>query len=426
MLDYEFKVLERVKLNSFVENAWFFTFIIIVIFISIIFLPWQQTVKGEGTLVAYDPTQRDYQVVATMAGVIENFYVKENEFVTKGTKLFSMLDLDKEYLQKLTNIQNDSKDKLFNTQEQIENFKMRKDNLLEYKKVGLDVFKEKLQQIKNRIKSLEFKKVSLKKNSEVLNSNLQRVATLYNEGIESKRNFETAQNKYVKSNAELNKIDIDIEVQNNNITILEQEKKQFSTDTNNKIKTLEHSMLLALNSATTLSQDLQRHSSTIARYKRGEVVAQKDGYVVRILQNDKNKFIKKGEPIIYFSPKVTTRAVMLKVSGFNMPLIKENLEARIMFCGWPALQISGWPKIKYGTFGGIIKTVESTSHEKGFYYAQILENPNEPWPKSDILRVGTQATVWVRLSTVPIWYQLWSLMNALPPKMVTPTSMEKI
>lgn len=426
MLDYEFKVLERVKLNSFVENAWFFTFIIIVIFISIIFLPWQQTVKGEGTLVAYDPTQRDYQVVATMAGVIENFYVKENEFVTKGTKLFSMLDLDKEYLQKLTNIQNDSKDKLFNTQEQIENFKMRKDNLLEYKKVGLDVFKEKLQQIKNRIKSLEFKKVSLKKNSEVLNSNLQRVATLYNEGIESKRNFETAQNKYVKSNAELNKIDIDIEVQNNNITILEQEKKQFSTDTNNKIKTLEHSMLLALNSATTLSQDLQRHSSTIARYKRGEVVAQKDGYVVRILQNDKNKFIKKGEPIIYFSPKVTTRAVMLKVSGFNMPLIKENLEARIMFYGWPALQISGWPKIKYGTFGGIIKTVESTSHEKGFYYAQILENPNEPWPKSDILRVGTQATVWVRLSTVPIWYQLWRLMNALPPKMVTPTSMEKI
>ena len=268
-----------------------------------------------------------------------------------------MLDLDKEYLQKLTNIQNDSKDKLFNTQEQIENFKMRKDNLLEYKKVGLDVFKEKLQQIKNRIKSLEFKKVSLKKNSEVLNSNLQRVATLYNEGIESKRNFETAQNKYVKSNAELNKIDIDIEVQNNNITILEQEKKQFSTDTNNKIKTLEHSMLLALNSATTLSQDLQRHSSTIARYKRWEVVAQKDGYVVRILQNDKNKFIKKGEPIIYFSPKVTTRAVMLKVSGFNMPLIKENLEARIMFYGWPALQISGWPKIKYGTFGGIIKTV---------------------------------------------------------------------
>ena len=215
-------------------------------------------------------------------------------------------------------------------------------------------------------------------------------------------------------------------MQRNNITILQQEKRQFSSNTNNKIKTLEHSILIAINSIKTLSQDIQRQSSTIARYRSGEVIAQKDGYVVRILQNDKNKYIKKGEPIIYFSPKVTTRAVMLKVSGFNMPLIKEKLEVRIMFYGWPALQVSGWPKIKYGTFGGKIKTVESTSHEKGFYYAQILEENNELWPSSEILRVGTQATVWVKLSTVPIWYQLWRLMNALPPQMLTPTNMEKV
>ena len=426
MNDYKFKVLDNIHLNPFVEKAWVFTFIIILIFISVLFLPWQQTVRGEGTLVAYDPTQRDYQVVATMAGVIDKFYVKENEFVTKGTKLFSMVDLDQKYLEKLTDIQNSSKSKLKNTENQIQNFKIQKENLLKYKSVGLGVYKERLQQIQNKIKSLKFQKVSLKKNREVLDLNLQRIQALYQEGIESKQNFETSQNKYVKSHADLKKIDIDIQVQKNNITILQQEKKQFSTDTDNKIKTLEHSILLGRNSATTLSQDLQRQSVNIARYKRGEVVAQKDGYVVRILQNDKNRFIKKGEPIIYFSPKVTTRAVMLKVSGFNMPLIKENLKARIMFYGWPALQISGWPKIKYGTFGGIIKTVESTSHEKGFYYAQILQDPKEPWPKSDILRVGTQATVWVRLSTVPIWYQLWRLMNALPPKMITPANMEVI
>ena len=426
MNDYKFKVLDYIHLNPFVEKAWVFTFIIILIFISVLFLPWQQTVRGEGTLVAYDPTQRDYQVVATMAGVIDKFYVKENEFVTKGTKLFSMVDLDQKYLEKLTDIQNSSKSKLKNTENQIQNFKIQKENLLKYKSVGLGVYKERLQQIQNKIKSLKFQKVSLKKNREVLDLNLQRIQALYQEGIESKQNFETSQNKYVKSYADVNKIDIDIQVQKNNITILQQEKKQFSTDTDNKIKTLEHSILLGRNSATTLSQDLQRQSVNIARYKRGEVVAQKDGYVVRILQNDKNRFIKKGEPIIYFSPKVTTRAVMLKVSGFNMPLIKENLKARIMFYGWPALQISGWPKIKYGTFGGIIKTVESTSHEKGFYYAQILQDPKEPWPKSDILRVGTQAAVWVRLSTVPIWYQLWRLMNALPPKMITPANMEVI
>ncbi len=426
MIDYKFKVLDKVTLHPFVQRTWLITLIVVLAFVGIMFLPWQQTVKGEGVLVAYDPTQRDYEVVATMSGIIDKFYVKENQFVTKGTKLFSMLDLDSAYLEKLTKIENNSKEKLHNTKNQIENFQIRKNNLREYKNVGLEVYKEKLQKIKNKIKSLEFKKVALLKNSEVLLLNLERTKILYSEGIASKRKLESSENIYIKAMSEVEKIDVDVDVENNNIRILQQENKQFLTEIKNKIKSLEYTKLLAENSANTLVQELQNQASTIARYKRGEVIAQKDGYVVRILQNDKNKFVRAGEPIIYFSPKVTTKAILLKVSGFNMPLIKKNLEARIMFYGWPALQIAGWPKIKYGTFGGVIKTVESTSHEKGFYYAQILEDPQEPWPKSDILRVGTQATVWVRLSTVPIWYQLWRLMHALPPKMLTPTRVEKI
>ena len=194
MSDYKFKVLEKIQLNPLIEKSWLITFIIVLSFVAIMFLPWQQTVKGEGVLVAYDPTQRDYQVVATMAGVIEHFYVKENQFVTKGTKLFSMVDLDKKYLEKLTDIENSSQEKLQNTENQIQNFKVRKDNLLEFKRVGLDVFKKKLQQIRNKIKSLEFKKVSLEKNKEVLQSNFQRIRLLYDEGIESKRNFEISEN----------------------------------------------------------------------------------------------------------------------------------------------------------------------------------------------------------------------------------------
>jgi len=109
-----------------------------------------------------------------------------------------------------------------------------------------------------------------------------------------------------------------------------------------------------------------------------------------------------------------------------MPLIKEGLKVRIMFYGWPALQVPGWPSIKYGTFGGIIKKVDPISHEKGLYYAYISEDPDEDsWPSSDVLRPGTQATGWVRLNTVPIWYQMWRLMNALPPEMKTPIKGEK-
>ena len=103
-----------------------------------------------------------------------------------------------------------------------------------------------------------------------------------------------------------------------------------------------------------------------------------------------------------------------------MPWIKEGLPVRIMFYGWSALQISGWPKIHYGSFGGIIKKVEQVSHEKGFYYAHVVEDPAEPWPNGNELRIGTQSSAWVRLSTVPIWYAIWRSLNALPPQMRHP------
>lgn len=417
---YKFTALEIVELSPMVKKVWIFTSIIFVILVSLLFLPWQQTVKGEGTLIANDPTQRDYNVLATLDGFIEEFYVRENQFVKKGDKLFKIVDIDKGYSQKLDSIEESSRDRYKTSELQIENIEDKRANLKEYLQLGLDVFTQKKQQSKSKIESLEFKKVSLVKSYEVEKFNLERIELLFNDGIESKRDFEMAQNRYVKADAELKKIAVDIEIEQNSLDILKQEQEKFLSQTKNKLKVLDNATLSSKAQLNAINQEMQINTLNSTRYKSGEVVAQKDGYVVRILQNDKHKLIKKGEEVLLFSPKVGKKSIMLKVSDFNMPLIKEGLPVRIRFYGWPALQIAGWPTIKYGTFGGIIKHVEATSYEKGFFYARVEEDPKEPWPKGDDLRVGTQSTLWVRLATVPIWYQIWRLMNAFPPQMVTP------
>lgn len=420
MSSYKFTSIEKVEPNPIIKKIWLFTAIIFVFLVLILFLPWQQTVKGEGVVTAYDPSQRDYQVLSTMDGFIEEFYVSENEFVTKGTKLFKMVDLDKNYLQKLQIIQNATKDKYENSEIQIKNLTRQRDNAKEYSLVGLEVYNQKLSQTKDKIKSLFLKKLALEKNAEITKASYERVGLLYKDGIESKNKLQERENVYVKAKMELENVYVEIEIENKNVNIIKNDKIKFLKESQNKIKSLDNNILIAHNGLKTLQQEIQGQSSNIARYSSGEVVAEKDGHVVRIYQNDKNKYIKKGEEIIYFSPKVSTKSVLLRVSGFNMPLIKEGLQARIMFYGWPALQIAGWPKIKFGTFGGVIKKVESSSYEKGFYYAQIVEDSKEPWPRANALRIGTQANVWIRLETVPVWYQIWRLMNALPPKMVTP------
>ena len=66
----------------------------------------------------------------------------------------------------------------------------------------------------------------------------------------------------------------------------------------------------------------------------------------------------------------------------------------------------------------MIKSIEHTSHVKGAYYALVMEDPNsEPWPDEKLLRIGTESTLWVRLESVTIWYELWRLFTAQPPKM---------
>lgn len=96
----QFRALKLVEQNIFVRKFVFITFSIISIFILMLFLPWQQTVRGVGTLTALDPTQRDYYVVATVDGFIEEFYVQENQFVKKGDKLFrkKILKISKKFL----------------------------------------------------------------------------------------------------------------------------------------------------------------------------------------------------------------------------------------------------------------------------------------------------------------------------------------
>ena len=420
MSNYTFISMEKVHPHPYSKKIWMVSAIIFLLLFMGMFLPWQQTVKGEGTIVAYDATQRDYPVLATIDGFIDEFYVSENQFVKKGTKLFTMVDLDKGYLDKLKIIEGSSKDQYKNSQVQINNFQDTKKNFNEYLAVGLNIYQQKDEQTKNKIDSLNLKKISLEKNYEIEKSNFERTKLLHSDGIESKRNLELRENTYIEANMELKKINIDIQVEKNNLDIIKNEKEKFLKETESKIKLLDNDTLSSKNTLQSLGQTVQTNSVNVSRYTSGEVIAEKDGYIVKIFQNDKNKFIKMSEKIIHFSPKVSTKSVLLRVSDFNMPLIKEGLPVRIMFYGWPALQVSGWPKIKFGSFGGIIKKVEQTSYEKGFYYAQIVEDPKEPWPKGDNLRIGTQATVWVRLATVPIWYQLWRLMNAIPPKMVTP------
>jgi len=418
MANQRYRSLEQVRTHPMVYRIWLFTTVVIIILLGFMFLPWQQTVKGTGTLMAYDPSERVQTVSATIDGFIDTFHVGENEIVQKGAKLFSMVDLDAGYAQRMQASERQLREQMENTRREIATVEANRNNAVRQRDIGISLYQQRSEQGRDQLTSLRLKREALHKRVETDRANYERIKELYASAIESRRNFERADAEYVSAKTELEKVDVDIEIQRRALAMIEREKEQFISEADNRIRTFENSMLSAQNRYSGLERELQRQMTDVARYAMSDVRSEKNGTVVRILTNDKNKFIRQGEPVLQFAPKVGERAVLLKVSDFNMPLIQEGLKVRMMFYGWPALQISGWPEIRFGTFGGIIKKVDPVSYEQGYYYAYIVEDPAEPWPPESKLRQGTQATAWVALETVPVWYQLWRLMNAMPPKMV--------
>lgn len=415
---FQFSSLELVQTHPVVNKIWRFTFILLLFFISVLFLPWRQTVVGEGTLIAYEPTERMQDISAPIDGFIDSFSVSEDEHVKKGMKLFEMIDPDKEYKERVYKMKNDFEQQEQNTRKESTVLEQNKKSLIEQKRIRTELYEKRYVQAKEALKSLQLNYKALQNTQEVTTKQFKRIQQLYAQKIESRKAYEQSENSYIHAKTQLDKMGIDIEVQKRQLTIITQEKEQFIEEIESQIRTIENTLLSVETRLNVLKRDYETHLTQIARYETSAVVSQKDGYVMRVLQNDKNSYIKKGEPILRFSPDVTRRSILVKVSDFNMPLVKEGLSTRIRFHGWPVLNISGWPAIQFGTFGGIIKKVDPILHEKGSYYAYIVEDPKEPWPTQEVLRLGTNTTAWIALSRVPIWYEIWRLMNAFPSKMV--------
>ncbi|SFV70016.1 RND efflux membrane fusion protein [hydrothermal vent metagenome] len=397
-----FKSLELVQQHPIVKKFGLITVVIFTVFILLLFLPWQQTVYGTGTLTALNPMQRDYQISATINGFIEKFYVKENQKVKKGDRLFKMVDLDSQYQSSLYSIKEKSVRKYDNEILKLQNLKENLQSIKKISTITLEIYDKKIIQIQNTLQALQEQKIAIK------------------------RDLELKYSLYLQTKANYKKIDADKKNNINELAITLQKKENFQNENSVKINAFKNDILLTKNSIETIGQNIKINSINISRYEKREIVAKTDGYIVRIYQNDKNRLTKKGEKILYFSPIVTKKSIRLKISDFHMPLMKVGLRTRIIFYGWPALQISGWPKIRHGTYPGIVAAIERSTYETGSYYAIITEDTNRSkWPSNEHLKIGTQASVWVRLATVSIWYEIWRLMFALPPNMTLEKLNEK-
>jgi multidrug resistance efflux pump len=190
-----------------------------------------------------------------------------------------------------------------------------------------------------------------------------------------------------------------------------------------KIKLKE--MLSKVNDA---QASLNQMEVRLSRLSTQEVVAPHAGMITNLSSSGAASFVKSGERLADILPENTTPVVELFVSGLDAPLVRPNREVRLIFEGYPAIQVSGLADVAaIGTFRGRVLSVDPASNIQGQFRVLVVpetskqhpEGELHPWPKPTFLRYGSQVRGWVLLNEVPLWFELWRQLNGFPP---TPTA----
>lgn len=183
-----------------------------------------------------------------------------------------------------------------------------------------------------------------------------------------------------------------------------------------QIKVADYAAKLAASRA-----EINRIDVSISRQSEQTIVAPRDGRIMRVSSIDSATIVKQGDILATFVPENSRRVVELYMDGRDIPLINVGRRVRLEFEGWPAIQFSGWPSVAKGFFDGQVAAIDQNASANGLFRILVTQSPDrDPWPDERSVRLGAKVRGWVQMNTVPIWFELWRLLNDFPLQFTRP------
>ncbi len=371
--------------------------VLFVLFICILFLPWQQNIRGNGNVTALSPMNRPQTIEAVIAGRVQKWYVREGDFVKKGDTIVTISEVKEKYFdpQLLLRLQQQitAKENGLSSKDQKVNALQRQVKAL-YQAMDL-----KVKQSKAKLQSEEVKF----KNAE---NQFQRNKKLYDAGNIPLTKFQEVEYKFQGSQADY--LNAQLELGRVEAEYLDKISKAESEINSTRAE--------AFDSQGEIAKAKNEYANTEIRNNQYQILAPQDGVIVKAMKAGIAETIKEGDAICTIMPGASDVAVEMYVSAMDVPLISKGRKVRVQFDGWPALQFSGWPSVSVGTFGAEVRVIDYVNSKPGEFRILLVPDPSqEPWPVQ--LRVGSGTKGWVMLDNVPVWYELWRQLNGFPPSL---------
>jgi multidrug resistance efflux pump len=370
---------------------------IVIIFLLVLFLPWQQNIRGSGKVTAFNPQNRPQSVEAVIAGRIQRWHVQEGQFVNKGDTIVTITEVKEKYL---------DPELLLRIREQID-----------AKEKGLTSKEEKVQALNRQITAMrngmalkiEQSKAKLEAERvrfENAKNQYERNKKLFEAGNIALTRFQDIEYKYQGSQADFL----------NAQTELDRVRAEYLDKINKTESDISNTFAELFDSQAEVSKLRNEFANLEIRNTQYQVLAPQSGFIVKAMQSGIGETIKEGDAVCTIMPEGIDIAVEMHVRAMDVPLLAKGEKVRIEFDGWPALQFSGWPSVSVGTFGGIVRVIDYVNSKPGEFRILVVPDPqDDPWPKQ--LRQGGGVKGWIMLNDVPIWYEIWRQLNGFPPSL---------
>jgi multidrug resistance efflux pump len=413
--------LTAIKLVQSSRRAWWLAntllFLLIVTTLAMFVVPWQQSAKGTGKVVAYVPQERQQTVIAATEGVVMRIAegLREGSRVSRGEVILEMEPSSANLRQHLEGQAQSLKTKLDTAQAKEAVYRQ---NIMDFQEAQIAAVQAAEELIAAANDKLEAERQLLSGYSakeRQARLNYQRQKSLADQGIKPQVEIEKLVKDWDVAKA-------DLAAQNEKIEAAEREweaKKNERVQKEREAKTkVDYSRAMAEDArgqAASIEKEMQELEIKLGELDRLTIEAPRDGTLFRMPVFERGQMVKKGDALFTIVPDTTERVVELWIAGNDMPLIRPGEHVRLQFEGWPAVQFAGWPSVAVGTFGGEVASVDPADNGQGQFRVQVKEPIGEGWPDDRFLRQGVRANGWVMLNRVPLGYEMWRQLNGFPP-----------
>ncbi|WP_435414989.1 HlyD family secretion protein [Polaribacter aestuariivivens] len=429
----QFKSGETIFSKNYYKSFNKFLFAFAVIGLIVLFLPWTQNISGQGVVTTLTPDQRPQTIQSQIPGRIEEWFVREGDYVKKGDTILRISEVKSEYfddrLIERTNEQINAKSSSVTAyQGKVAALSRQIVALKQERKLKLEQAQNKLLQSKLKVQSDSIEFEAAKINIKIAEKQYNRAKTLQEEGIFAVKDVEDKNLKLQKTQAELINKENKLLASKNEVLNAKLELTRIDATYNDKISKAQSDMFTAESSGFDAKAQVSKLENSNSNYKVRSsllyITAPHNGYINKAIKGGIGGTFKEGESLVGLMPEEYDLAVETYVRPIDLPLLHIGEEVRVQFDGWPAIVFSGWPNVSYGTYGAKVVAIENFISDNGKY--RVLLAPDETdytWPEA--IRVGSGARTIALLEDVPIWFELWRQLNSFPPNYYQPENSGK-